>query len=756
MLERLEALTPEAEEACRVVAAASEPTVALVEAAAGPAGLEDALQARVLELDGERVRFTHPLLASGVAARTVGERKRTLHERLAAQTSDVEERARHLALAASGPSAEVAEALDAAARQARARGSAASAAELVEQALLLTPPGTTARGCRARLEAADLHFEAGDVRRSLALLEEAAGDEPPGHGRAAVLLRLGLVFAETSGADAAVAGLARGARRKRAGTTTLEARIRLNLGEAVRFTEGTDEALDQLRAAVELAARVGDDALSCEALAVYALVQLNSGRGVDRERMERALELEAGLGGRAAATPHIVHLLVWTGDVERARKHIERWARWARSHDHPSQRDADWYLALLECRHGSWEAAAQAAESAVAVEEQFGRGDDDGRLVAVGRRRRPPRRGRPGSRTRGRALAAVGRPRVAESSYAWVLGFLELSLGDARGALKHLDPAGRGDPRSGHSRARNAGPMADLSTRSSPSASSLAPRNSSFRSLAARATSTGRGRWRSRRATRRSCTRHRAIWTVPSPPSRRRSRPTTASLTRSSTRGHCWHWARRSGGRSSAGGAARRWTGARRLRRAAGSALGREGESRARAHRRPHGLPRRADRGRAPHRRARRRGSQQPRGRRFALPHRAQRRDGPVARLPEARRPLAHRARRPPRARDRGAARLKQLRFPAFAEPLPAAGSRATSTSRKGGREMRKYLLVLAVLGALIAPAALARRRDHAVEPERVHRDLHGGRTAAAGVRPAHGDGARRGLRRGERDRRWP
>src|SRR5919108_1124702 len=103
--ERLELLTREAEEVCRVVARVAEPTAGLVEAAlaSGGAGIEDALRARVLELDGERIRFTHPLLASASAARITAETRRTLHERLAALVTDPEERARHLALAASEP-----------------------------------------------------------------------------------------------------------------------------------------------------------------------------------------------------------------------------------------------------------------------------------------------------------------------------------------------------------------------------------------------------------------------------------------------------------------------------------------------------------------------------------------------------------------------------------------------------------------------------------------------------------------------------
>ncbi|MGH3134338.1 MAG: LuxR family transcriptional regulator, partial [Gaiellaceae bacterium] len=70
---RVDVLTRPAREVARVVAVLAEPTVRLVEAAVGsPAarGLADAVHARVLEVDGERIRFTHPLLASATASRT--------------------------------------------------------------------------------------------------------------------------------------------------------------------------------------------------------------------------------------------------------------------------------------------------------------------------------------------------------------------------------------------------------------------------------------------------------------------------------------------------------------------------------------------------------------------------------------------------------------------------------------------------------------------------------------------------------------
>ena len=95
----------------RVVAALADPTVRLVEAAAGrPAetGLGEAIEARILEVDGERLRFTHPLLRSAVWSRATPAQRRSLHARLADVAPSTEERARHLALAAVRPSRKVA------------------------------------------------------------------------------------------------------------------------------------------------------------------------------------------------------------------------------------------------------------------------------------------------------------------------------------------------------------------------------------------------------------------------------------------------------------------------------------------------------------------------------------------------------------------------------------------------------------------------------------------------------------------------
>ena len=77
--------------------------------------LDPALENGVVEVVGDRLRFTHPLLASAVYQKIPPARRRELHARLATIVRDPEERARHLALSVEGPDVAVAAALDEAA-----------------------------------------------------------------------------------------------------------------------------------------------------------------------------------------------------------------------------------------------------------------------------------------------------------------------------------------------------------------------------------------------------------------------------------------------------------------------------------------------------------------------------------------------------------------------------------------------------------------------------------------------------------------
>ena len=122
---RLEALSAAALAVTWTVAVLADPTVSLLESAVGPqadSGLSEALGARIVELDGERIRFTHPLLGSAAVAHQLPSDRRSLHARLAEVVPMLEERARHLALATVEPDHEIAAAIERAARAAWREG----------------------------------------------------------------------------------------------------------------------------------------------------------------------------------------------------------------------------------------------------------------------------------------------------------------------------------------------------------------------------------------------------------------------------------------------------------------------------------------------------------------------------------------------------------------------------------------------------------------------------------------------------------
>ncbi len=172
---RLGALPPKSRDVLAAAAALSQPTIGRLAAAVagGEAALRPALEAQVVELEGDRIRFTHPLLASGAYQSLDAIGRRELHRRLGEVVPEADERARHLALSTDTPDADVAQALEEAAEHARARGATATAAELCEQAFRLTPIDRPDDSHRRTVAAANYRFLAGDTVRARELLEQA-------------------------------------------------------------------------------------------------------------------------------------------------------------------------------------------------------------------------------------------------------------------------------------------------------------------------------------------------------------------------------------------------------------------------------------------------------------------------------------------------------------------------------------------------------------------------------------------------------
>jgi len=166
---RLLALPAESRDFLLGAAALSHPRVAVVEAATEILrrdGLSPALEARVVELDGDRIRFTHPLLAAGAYEMASPLRRAEVHARLAELVDDPEARGRHLAASSDQPDDVVAGALEDAARRARLRGAPRAGALLLDRARELTPAASSDDELRRAVDAAYLHFEAGDSPRA--------------------------------------------------------------------------------------------------------------------------------------------------------------------------------------------------------------------------------------------------------------------------------------------------------------------------------------------------------------------------------------------------------------------------------------------------------------------------------------------------------------------------------------------------------------------------------------------------------------
>jgi DNA-binding CsgD family transcriptional regulator len=447
--ERLDRLGASAIEVARVVALLADPTVGLVEAAVGrraETGLSDALEAEILEVEGDRLRFAHPLVRSAVVSRSTLAQRRSLHARLATLVPGREERARHLALATAQPSREVAAVVEEAAENVHARGAAAAAAELAELAVRLTPSEDVEDVRKRVLDCADRHCEAGDGRRAIALLEQASKTAPRGVARAAVLTRLAGTVEAVVGAREAV-DLYRQALAEAEGDDALVAAIHLSLAGGVAVTEDWNHGLEHADLAIQAASRAGDAALRCDALATFGFIHFREGRGIPRERMEEALALERSLSQwprTAPATWASGLQLVWSGELERARGPLEEWHEALHAEENLEEEGALWLLSLLEWRAGNWELAARHAADLLTLRAQFGREGNQSvwelpaALIAAHRGHIEDARDRS---ERSLALAEAHGVRIAQSGHRCVLGFIEFSRGDATAALGYLERA---------------------------------------------------------------------------------------------------------------------------------------------------------------------------------------------------------------------------------------------------------------------------------------------------------------------------
>jgi DNA-binding NarL/FixJ family response regulator len=445
---RLLALPPETRELLVTAAAMSAPTGSLVEAATGgeDGALRSAIEADLVTLDGERLRFTHPLLRSAALSLLLPAERRALHARLSQIAEDPEERARHLALSVDGPDAAVAATLDEAAHIASRRGAAHAAAELCELAVHLTPPAADGDAHDRLVRALRYSWEAGDAERAGALGERAVAEAPAGPRRARALLALAPLRAYQADVRAANA-MMREALEEAGEESELRAAAHAELAmNMFLLRDSLAEAERHGVLAVELAERLDRPALLVRALSNLGMAKMGLGRADTLQPVARALAILETLPnpGLLRAGPRWDHAcaLLWDDCLEEAT------AGWkARRGDAEAAGDEGSmpymlaHLALTRFLAGELEEAAAFASEGRELAIEAGLASEQGMHLGVQALVLAQQGEQESCRALAREAIALGERRslrIAVITGRSALGLLELSLGDFAAAEAEL------------------------------------------------------------------------------------------------------------------------------------------------------------------------------------------------------------------------------------------------------------------------------------------------------------------------------
>ena len=426
--ERLAGERPEVRVALATAAAAVRPTAFLV---GDDAALDRAVAAGLVSFDGDRVRFSHPLVASEAFAVVGAEGRRNVHRRLARVTDDPDERARHLALASSEPDEEVAAEVERAAERLASRGATEEAAELAQLAVRLTPADAADAAARRRLRSADLLYRMGDNQGVRDVLAEEQGSE--------AIMR---VLESYEGADHAIADRVLAAEtdpRVRTAAYRVRAAMLMSAGDSAA-------ARETIRAAVESAEQAGDPTQLAACLGMTAVYAAMVGEMQPEDWWRHAIAVERGTGAMFEYGPLQARgmCFMWRDRIDEARAALEEVHAWARAAgDHNFRGGVLVHLTELECRAGRFREAMQ---HGLTIMDLSGKTDAEqpraGELYAValaeahlGRLDGAEAHAREGAAT----SEAVG-DRIFLMQNRAVLGFVALSRGEAPAAAALLSP----------------------------------------------------------------------------------------------------------------------------------------------------------------------------------------------------------------------------------------------------------------------------------------------------------------------------
>ncbi len=448
--DRLAVLPPDTREALLAAASLSEPRLDVIEAALRRdprPELASASEAAVVVVEGDRVRFVHPLLASAAYGLAGDDERRAVHRRLADAVGEPEERARHLALAAAGPDEEVAAELEAAALGARARGAVAAAAELAEQAAALTPAQDEPSRLRRALLTARYRFHAGDADGARRLFEELVRTSPPGGSRARALTEFARVVMFQGSRRRALALV------REALADADEPRSRFAVEERlasilVMLREDLPAAREHGVRSVEEARRMGDPVALARALSALGLVGGVTGDPDAVPVLERAVALERENAGFFGAVEHpsftLAAVLMWRDELDPARElYTVTYRERADEGDEASLAWTADNLANLEFLACEWDAALRWANEGDELAAQTGQPAQQAYAKATIALVHACRGEVDAARAAATDALELSGDEVAIGwmNARWALGLLALSLGNAAAAHEALDLA---------------------------------------------------------------------------------------------------------------------------------------------------------------------------------------------------------------------------------------------------------------------------------------------------------------------------
>ena len=320
---RIARVGPDVQDVLLATASVPDPTIRLLAQATDNSpervleALGEAETQAVVAIEGNRVAFTHPLLAHGVYSQASPRQRRTMHRKLAELVVEPELRARHLALSDATGEPETIDALDKAAEIAHARGAPAEAAELLDLAINLG-----ASDAPRRILGAMHYFAAGDPGRARQMLEDVVANLPVGSVHAEALYQLALVRLHEDGFNDAAELLESGLPDRDA-DDALRVRMLIMLSYALFNAAQPDRALDRVKQAVAEAEQLGVPSLLSSALGMHETLGFLAGHGFETATVERAVDLEdPHVPIPLAFRPSVQVALLrgWTGEFDHARE----------------------------------------------------------------------------------------------------------------------------------------------------------------------------------------------------------------------------------------------------------------------------------------------------------------------------------------------------------------------------------------------------------------------------------------------------